>query len=135
FGRDAEGIQDVGGAAAGGDGAVAVLGYLGAGSSRDQGCGGGDVEGAAAIAAGSAGVDDGGALLVGERQGSGEGAKGLGEAGDLGGGFPASGHGAEQRREFHFGNRAGENTLHERCRLASTQRRAILDYAAQLRTD
>ena len=53
---DAEGFEDVGGAALRGDGAVAVFGDGGSGGCGDEGGGGGDVEGAAGVGAGAAGV-------------------------------------------------------------------------------
>ena len=62
---DAEGFEDVGGAAAGGDGTVAVLGDGGSGGGGDEGGGGGDVEGAAEISAGTAGVGELVAFSVG----------------------------------------------------------------------
>ena len=63
---DAEGFEHVGGAASGGDGAIAVLGDFGPGSGGDQRGGGRDVEGERANASGAAGVDEGFALVGGE---------------------------------------------------------------------
>ena len=135
LGRDAESFEDVGGAAAGGDGAVAVLGDLSSSGSGDQCRGGGDVEGSAAVSAGAARVDDGGALVVGEREGRCRSAEGLGEAGDLGGGFAASGHGAEEGGELHLGGFVGENALHQAAGFGEAQGLAVLDHTAQLGTD
>src|SRR5580698_2241322 len=55
---DVKGFEDVGGAALRGDGAVAVLGDGGSSGCCDEGGGGGDVEGAAGVCAGAAGVDE-----------------------------------------------------------------------------
>jgi len=54
---DAHRFEDVGAATTAGNGAVAVLGNGQAGPGYDQGGGSGDVEGVAAVTAGSAGVD------------------------------------------------------------------------------
>ena len=61
---DAHGFEHVGGAAFRGDAAIAVLGDFGSGSGGDQCGAGGDVEGAEAIAAGSAGIEERGTLVV-----------------------------------------------------------------------
>ncbi len=53
----AQGLQDVSGAGLGRDGAVAVLGHGRPGARRDEGGGGGDVEGAGPVAPGAAKVD------------------------------------------------------------------------------
>ena len=58
FDVDTEAAEDVGGAGAGGDGAVAVLADGDAGGGGDDCGGGGDVEVVGADAAGTAGVDD-----------------------------------------------------------------------------
>ena len=87
FDGDAEGLQHVGRAGLGGDGAVAVLGDGDAGGGADEGDGGGDVEGVELVATGPADVED----LHGRRGLEGEGDRAAaqfeGEAGDLGGGF------------------------------------------------
>ncbi len=110
---DAEGLEDVGRAAGGGDGAVAVLGDhdLGAGGGGDEGGGGGDVEGAGGVSAGAAGVGQAAALRVVQGQGRGGGAHGVDEAGELCGGFAAGGEGAEQGGDLDVGGVAGEDQL------------------------
>jgi hypothetical protein len=116
---EAEGFEDVGGAARGGDGAVAVLGdhqFSPGGSSGgggDEGGGGGDVEGAAGVGAGAAGVDEEGALGEGEGDGGGGGAHGVDEAGDFRGGGAAGGERAEEGGELEFGGFAAEDGLEE----------------------
>ena len=111
---DAEGFEDVAGAAARGDGAVAVLGDGGSCSGGDESCSGGDVEGAAEVSAGAAGVGELKALGVVEREGSDGGAHRVDEAGDLGGGFATGCKRSEQRGELEVAELAGEDLLHER---------------------
>jgi len=94
---DAEGFEDIGRTAGGGDGSVAVFGDHqfcfggGSGGGGDEGSGGGDVESAAGVRAGPAGVDEKSALGVGEWDGSGGGAHSVDEACDFSGGGAAGG--------------------------------------------
>ncbi len=129
---DAEGFEDVGGAAEGGDGAVAVLGDFDSGCRCDQGGGGGDVEAAAGVASGAAGVDQVVLLYVAEGKEVGGVAEGVGEAGDLGGGFAAGGQGAEQGGEFDVAGLAGEDAFHERGGVFAGEGFALFEDAAKL---
>ena len=121
FGRqgdgDAEGFEDVGGAALAGDATIAVFGDGDGGVLCVPGgcgyecCGSGDVEGAGGVGSGAAGVDEGEALGCGEGDGSGGGAHGVDEAGDFFGGFAAGGEGGEECGDFEVGGFAAENGL------------------------
>ena len=95
-GWNAKGFKHIGGAAFGGNAAVAVLGDFGSGGGGYQGCGGGDVKGALAVASGTAGVDELVALFLGQRNRSGQVAHGLDEAGQFFGRGSAVGEGGEQ---------------------------------------
>ncbi len=136
FGRklswNAKRFEDVRRAAFGGDGAVAVLGYLRSRCCRDEGGGSGDVEAAAGVAAGSAGVDKLVALGLSEWK------RGCGlahrerEAGNLGGGFAASRHGAQQPSKLNLGGLAAQDLLHERVRLREREGLAPFNNSPQL---
>lgn len=139
---DAEGLEDVGRAARGGDGAVSVLGDHqagpgggGSGSGGDEGGGGGDVEAAGGVGAGAAGVDEGFALGVAERDGGGGGAEGIDEAGEFGGGLVAGGEGSEQGRELEVGDFSGKNAAHEGGGFGARERLAGLEYLLDLGGD
>ena len=106
---NAEGFEDVGCAAAGGDGAIAVLGDLGAGGCGNQGRAGGDVEGERTAAAGADAVDEFGALFVGERNGHRLLAHDVDEAGEFRGLLAARGEHGEQGGGFDLGHLAGED--------------------------
>src|SRR5271168_1815188 len=101
---DAEGLQNIRRSAAGGYGAVAVLGDERSGGCGDEGRAGGDIEGDGASAACAAGVDELIALFFCEWDGSGAGAHLFDEAGELRGEFAACGEGGEQGRGFDFGD-------------------------------
>ena len=105
--ENTHGFEDIGGSAFGGDAAVAVLGDFGSGGCGNKGGSGGDVEGAEAIASGSAGVDEGGALVGVEGDGDSKGAHGLSEAGELVDGLAAGGERGEERADFEVGDCVG----------------------------
>ena len=112
---NAERFEHIGRAGQGSDRTIAVLGNLGSGCRRHDGCAGGDVEGERASAAGAAGVDEGVALLVCERQRYSICAHDIDEASQLGGLFAAGGKHGEECRDFDVGNVAGQNlTQHAR---------------------
>ncbi len=81
FDGNAEGFKYVGGSAAGGDGAVAMLGDLGSCGSGNEGCAGRDIEGKRTAAAGADNVDELGAFVIAEGHGCGSLAHDLNEAG------------------------------------------------------
>ena len=124
--------RDVRGARFGGDGAVAVLGDGGSGGGCDEGGGGGDVEGAAEVSAGAAGVDEGVAFGFGEREGGGGGAHGVDEAGEFGGMLGAAAEGTEERGEFDLGGLAGEDGLHERASLVAAEGCSLFHQALEV---
>ena len=80
---NAESFEDICGAALRSDGAIAVLGYFGAGCGCHQGRAAGDVEGLRAAPAGAYAVDEFIAFRVGERHGSDVLAHHIDEAGEL----------------------------------------------------
>ena len=108
---DAEGLEDVGTAAVGADGAVAVLGDVDSGAGDDEGRDGGDVEGGEAVAAGAAGVDE---ELVFELGVDAEdfGTHGAGEAVDLVGGLAFHFEGGEEGGQLGGGGLAFEDDGH-----------------------
>jgi hypothetical protein len=79
----------------------------------DEGGGGGDVEGAAGVGAGAAGVCQDAALGFAEWDGGGCFSHGVDKAGDLGGGFAAGGEGAEESGEFDLGGFSAEDGVEE----------------------
>ena len=89
---DAEGLEDVGGAATARGGAVAVLGDAHSGSGGDKGGGGGDVEAVGAVASRADGIDHGAldADLEGELSHD------SGHAGDFLGGLTLEAQGCEE---------------------------------------
>src|SRR6185312_15380439 len=92
----------------------------------------GDVEGAAGVAAGAAGVDERRALRVVERDGSCRGAHGVDEAREFGGVFSARGDGAEQRRQLHVGETAAEDHLHQLAGFLPRERGTVFDGAFEV---
>ena len=134
---DAEGFEDIGRAAKGCDGAVAVLGDCSPGGGGDQGGGGGDVEGSGVVSTGAAGVNEERALGVVEGDGDCCGEHGFGESGQLGGGLAAGGDGPEQRGELEgvwaaglIGiGAAGQNEIEQGARLAAREEFTLLDDA------
>ncbi|MCU1226934.1 MAG: hypothetical protein JWQ42_5027 [Edaphobacter sp.] len=132
---DAEGFENVGGAAPGGDGAVAVLGDGGSCGGGYESGGGGDVEGVAAVSAGAAGVDEEGLLCWREGDGSDDGAHGIDEACDLGGGFATCGQSTEEGGDFDVGELAGEDLLHEGAGLLAGEGRAAFDKVLEVRLE
>ena len=123
---NAEGLEDVRGAAAGGDGAVAVLGDLGAGCGGYQGRAGGDVEGERSAAAGADNVDELIALVGFEGKRQGALAHDLNEAGQLGGQFAAGGEDGEQGGDLDIRNFAGEDFSEGVGRLFTGKSGAVL---------
>jgi hypothetical protein len=132
---DAEGFEDVGGAAAGGDGAVAVLGDGGSRGGGYESGGGGDVEGVTAVSAGAAGVDEEGLLCGREGDGSDDGAHGIDEACDLGGGLATCSEGTEEGGDLDVGKLAGEDRLHEGACLLAGEGRAAFDKVLEVRLE
>ena len=106
---DAKGFEDIGGAAARSDSAVAVLGHFCAGCGCDQSCAAGNVEGLRAAAAGAHAVHQLFALAIGERKRNDTGAHDVDEAGELRRLLAAGGHYGKQCGGFHFRNLAGKN--------------------------
>ena len=104
-----EGFKNIGCAAAGGDGAVAVLGDAGSGGSSDQGRTRGDVEGERAAAAGTDDIDELGAFVVVKRHMGGALAHDLNEAGELGGLFAAGGEDSDKSGDLDLGHIASED--------------------------
>ncbi len=96
-----EGLEDVGRSACRGDRAVAVFGHdhsvRGSGCGGNQGRGGGDVEGAAGVAAGTAGIDQQATLRLGQRHRGCGGTHDVDKAGKLCGMLSARGDGSKQR--------------------------------------
>lgn len=107
----AEGFEQVGGTAAGGVGAIAVLGDLDAGAGGDEGGEGGDVEGALGVAAGAAGVEDGftGDAVVDLETGF---AHGFGKAAEFVGGFTFEVESGGESGDLGGGGVAGEDSGH-----------------------
>ena len=114
----AEGLQDVGAAAAAAGRAVTVLGHLHAGAGSHQRRGGGDVECARPIPAGAAGVEDHigvhldllGQLGHGPRQ-----------ADDLRGRLAFHAQGAEEGGRLHIGDAAAHDLEQDAARLLGRQ--------------
>ena len=132
---DAEGFEDVGGTAEGGDGAVAVLGDGGAGGGGDEGGGGGDVEvPLASPPVPQVSTRSGCSMSLRGSMVSGV-AESCGEAGDFGGGFAAGGQGAEQGGEFDVAGLAGEDALHERGGFGKREGFALFEDAAEMVLD
>lgn len=123
---DAEGFEDVGSSAAGGDGAVAVLGDAGSGRSGDEGGSAGDVEGLGTAAAGSDAIDELAALGVGEGHGGGVAAHDVDKAGELGSLFAAGGEHGEQGGRFDLGDGAGEDFFEDFSGLLAGESGAVL---------
>jgi hypothetical protein len=121
----AEGLKHVCGSAAGGDGAIAMLGYLGACSRGHQRCAGRYVEGERSSAAGAHDIDELGPFLRVERDGRGALAHDLNEAGQFRDLLSARGQDGDQCGDLDVGNRTGEN-LGERVRgLLAGERGAV----------
>ncbi len=135
FGRkidgDAESFEHVGGAAAGGDGAVAVLGDAGAGGRGYQGSAAGDVEGERTAAAGAHAIDQLGALFVGERDGDALLAHDVDEAGQLRGLLAARGEDSEQRGGLDFRRLAGQDLAQDRGGLFARELCAVFGQRPQ----
>ena len=108
---DAQGLQDVGGAATAGGGAVAVLGDAHTGAGGDESSGGGNVESVGAVAAGAHRVDQRAfdAHLEGELAHDG------GHAGDLLGGLALEPQGGEERSQL-AGSGLSLHDLAHHCR-------------------
>ena len=140
---DPEGLQDVGGPARGGDGAIAMLGDhdAWASSSSNQRGRRGDIEGAGEIGPGAAGVNQEHLLGLVERDRRGGGAHGVDEAGDLAGSFAAAGcEGAEDAGELD-GVRAGgeisfrmgsEDRFQQGAGILARENLTLLDDAVQI---
>jgi len=96
-----------------------MFGDGGPGSSGEEGGCGGDVEGAAGVSAGAAGVYKLEPFGFFERERGGGDAHCVDEAGDLSGGFAAGCEGAEKGCDFDVGEVTGKNLLHERARFFS----------------
>ncbi len=133
--RDAEGFEDISGAALGGDGTVAMLGDGGSGGCGYECGGGGDIEGAAGIAAGAAGVDQSQTLFIGEWDGSGGSSHGVDKAGNFGGGFTAGGESPEEGGDLDVGELAGEDAFHEFARLYAGENGAAFDDQFEVRLE
>jgi len=103
---DAQRLEHIGAAAAAGDGSVAVLGHGDAGAGDDEGRGGGDVEGAAVVTAGAAGVEHGLADGLDAEAAAAHGAGGAGEFLDR---LAFGGHGGEEGGRLGLGQFAGQN--------------------------
>jgi hypothetical protein len=138
---NSEGFEDVGRAASGSDGTVAVLGehYWCPGGCSGRGCdergSGGDVEAAAGVAAGAAGVDEMLLLYLAEREHVSCLAHGSCEACDLGSGLAAAGEGAEEGGDFDIAGLGGEDLLHKGRGVLARQGFALFDDAAKLVLD
>ena len=142
LGRDvelyAEGFEDVGGAAAGAEGAIPVLGDARTRTGGDEGGGGGDVERAGlrdlSVAAGTAGVDQRGMIIrrdeVGVRRHDREGvtAHGAGEADQFVDSFALIAEGDEQSDDVGVVQAAPEQLLHERFGFRGGEVAAGLDF-------
>jgi hypothetical protein len=115
--------------------AIAVFGDSGSGRSGDERSAGGDVEGAEAIAAGPAGIDQFGALVGGEGNGQGKRAHGLSKASEFVNGFAARGDGGEQGSDLKVGTRvglAGEDGVEGLASLITREGAAFLDDAFEV---
>lgn len=106
----AEVFEAVGTATASGAGAVAVFGDNGTGTGSDKGDGSGDIEGDAAVAAGTDGVEG-----IGDEglDACGAATHGTGSTGDFGDGFTFGGHSGEDGGDLCFIEVAGEDRVEE----------------------
>jgi hypothetical protein len=112
--RDAEGFEDIGGAAAGTDGAIAVLGDADSRAGNDERRGGGNVERAGDIAARAAGVHQrfiGVSAAAGENR-SGVAAHGRGEADEFVHRLAFDAQSDEQAGDLRVGGAAGKDLFH-----------------------
>jgi len=111
---DAKFLEDVGAAAQAGEGAIAVFGDADACSGDDESGHGGDIESAAAIASGAAGIEE---SLAGEGDvdGMGLGAHGSGEAEEFVAGFAFHAEGDEESGDLGGGGLAFEDSGHGEC--------------------
>src|SRR5579862_84750 len=110
---NAESFENVSGAAAGTEGAIAVFGDFDAGASNDESGSGGNVEGPARVATGAASVDEhfiGGPFGVENRFSVV--AHGFGEADQLVDGFAFFAQGGEEIDDLWVSGFAGEELIH-----------------------
>ena len=131
FDGNAESLENVGSAAARGDGAIAVLG-----DARSGGCGNergtaGDVEGLRAAAAGADAIDELRSFLSEKGKWHGVPAHDVDKAGQLRSLLAARGEDGKERGGFHFRHAAGEDLLEDLGRLLTGERRAILGQRAK----
>ena len=135
----AQGLHDVRRTTPGAEAAVAVLGHPHAGAGNDECRRGGDVEGAAGVAAGAAGVNQRvpsrsadvqrGVLVKGQRLG--RGTHGLGEADDLFHRLTLHVESDQQGRNLSVRGAAGEHLRHDRTRFFAGEGFSFIGNALQ----
>jgi hypothetical protein len=125
FDGNAEGFEHIGSAAAGGDGAIAVLGDVRPCGSGHQRRTGRDVECKRTAAACSNNIDELGAFFVVKWHGGRTLAHHLNEAGEFGGLFAAGGEDSDERSNFDLGHFASENFSEDLGGLLAGHSRAI----------
>src|SRR5262249_27055271 len=123
---DTKPFENVGGAALTGHRAVTVLGDADAGTGDDEGGGRRDVEGAGAVAAGAAGVDEW-SRIVGKGDRQGVAAHRRGETGDLGDRLTAHAKGRDERGDLGRGRLTRHDRVHRRGRLGGGELAAVDD--------
>src|ERR1019366_1661717 len=106
---NAEGFENVGRSAERSDGAIAMLGDLGASSRSNEGCAAGDIEGERTTASRAHTIDEFSALFVGERDRDGLFAHDVDESGEFGRLLAARCEDGEQGGGFNVGRLAGED--------------------------
>ena len=117
-------LQDIGAARTPGNRAIAVFCDPDSGSGGDQGPGGGDVEGAASVATGSAGIDQAGSIDL--HRGC-QRAHDAGRGGDLRDRFALHSQSHEESADLRRGAFAGHDRLHDLAHLRPFQIPALDD--------
>lgn len=112
-----------------------MFGDGGSGGCGDEGGSGRDVEGAAGVSSGAAGVDELELFGLVERKMDGGAAHGIDEAGDLGGGFAACCKSAEEGGDLDVGELAGEDLLHEGACFVACEGGAAFDDLLEMRLE
>ena len=132
-------FHHVGGTALRSDAAIAVLGDAHAGSGGDKGGRSRNVERAAGVAAGAAGIDERVSFGIAgiengiavELEWNGRGADGFGKSDDFFDRFALHVQRHQQRRNLRVGALAGEDFRHHRVRLFARERLTVIGDAMQ----
>jgi len=126
FNGHAESFENIGGAAARSDGAVAMLGDVGAGSGSNERCTTRNVEGLWAAASGTDAVDEFRSFRFGKGQWDCVQAHDVHKARQFGCLLAARGEDCQQRGRLHLWHAAGEDLLENAGRLLTCERGAVL---------